>query len=66
MGARLANLRAEKERETLLSLNLINILFIGIRTLFDRVTRGYGDHSPLTRPKEEVYCLEVEEGVVHF
>jgi len=30
------------------------ILFIGIRTLFDRVTPGYGDHSPLTRPKEEV------------
>jgi len=29
-------------------------LFIGIRTLFDRVTRGYGDHSPLTRPEEEV------------
>ena len=25
------------------------ILFIGIRTLFDRVTRGYGDHSHLTR-----------------
>jgi len=31
-----------------------NILFTGIRTLFDRVTRGYGDHSPLTRPEEEV------------
>ena len=30
------------------------MLFLGIRTLFDRVTRGYGDHSPLTRPKEEV------------
>jgi len=34
------------------------ILFIGIRrsirTLFDRVTRGCGDHSPLARPKEEV------------
>ena len=27
---------------------------IGIRTLCDSVTRGYGDHSPLTRPKEEV------------
>ena len=30
------------------------ISFIGIRTLFDQITRGYGDHSPLTRPKEEV------------
>jgi hypothetical protein len=29
-------------------------LIIGIRTLFDRVTRGYSDHYPLTRPKEEV------------
>ena len=29
-------------------------MFTGIRTLFARVTRGYGDHSPLTRPKEEV------------
>ena len=25
-----------------------HISFIGIRTLCDRVTRGYGDHSPLT------------------
>ena len=32
----------------------IYILLIGIRTLFDGVTRGYGDHSPLTRPEEEV------------
>ena len=23
-------------------------MYIGIRTLFDRVTRGYGDHSPPT------------------
>ena len=30
------------------------ISFIGIVTLFDSVTRGYGDHSPLTKPKEEV------------
>jgi len=22
------------------------ISFIGIRTLFDQITRGYGDHSP--------------------
>jgi hypothetical protein len=30
-------------------------LFIfGIRMLFDSVTRGYGDHSSITRPKEEV------------
>jgi len=29
-------------------------LYIGIRTLCDRATRGYGDHSPLARPKEEV------------
>jgi hypothetical protein len=32
----------------------VYILFIEIRMLFDRVTRGYGDHPPLTRPKEEV------------
>jgi len=32
----------------------VYISFIGIRTLFDQITRGYGDHSPLTRPKEEV------------
>jgi len=53
----------------------IYILFIGIHTLFDCVTRGYGDHSFLTRPKEDVKrwkrspvgeemdvcCLEVKE-----
>ena len=32
----------------------IVISFIGIRTLCDQITRGYGDHSSLTRPKEEV------------
>jgi hypothetical protein len=38
----------------------IYILFIGIHTLCLNVTRGYGDHSPLTTaltttgPKEEV------------
>ena len=26
----------------------------GQRSQFDQVTRSYGDHSPLTRPKEEV------------
>ena len=25
--------------------NFQNVLFIGIHTLFDQVTRGYGDHS---------------------
>jgi len=33
---------------------MIYIVLIGIRMLFDRVTRGYGDHFPFTRPKEEV------------
>jgi len=37
-------------RETFIT----ELSFIGIRTLFDQITRGYGDHSPLTRPKEEV------------
>ncbi len=25
---------------------VVYLVFIGIRTLFDRVTRGYGDHCP--------------------
>jgi len=33
---------------------LTEISFIGIRTLCGQITRGYCDHSPLTRPKEEV------------
>jgi len=37
-----------KLRLTLQARGRMCILFIGIRTLFDRVTRGYGDHSPLT------------------
>jgi len=39
------------------------MLFFGFRTLFDSVTRGYGDHSPLTRPEEKVtYEEDVGDG----
>jgi hypothetical protein len=49
----------EEERGLVVDLKR-HILFIGIRTLFDRVTRGYGDHSPLTRPKEIAHIYIVD------
>jgi len=48
-GVKLREAKATTSRSVLLALMRQVYIVFGIRTLCDRVTRGYGDHSP-SRP----------------